>query len=316
MLKIFSVVSNKKLIRKMNKNMIQICEEYEEPGMMEVKYRMIKINVVAYFVTVYVSAACFVFEGIRKFYEGSHFVTVVTYYPSFEDNSLGATAFRIFTTIILFVLMITMIVSVDSFTMTYLIMFKYKFITLRRYFEKLTVEFHKKNDAGNSNVAAKELTNGLVNGIVMHKALLRMAGDIDQAFGTVIALQLCQSSGSAVSLLLQIARANQLTFVACIKIIFFAAALFFLLGLFLCNAGEITYQASLLSDSIFYCGWHACAPQPRTKRNVRQLVLTSCAQSQRPLIMKAFNMIQLSYGTFLQVLRGTYSVFAMFYAQE
>lgn len=33
----------------------------------------------------------------------------------------------------------------------------------------------------------------------------RMAKDIDQAFGTVIALQLLQSSGSAVSLLLQIA---------------------------------------------------------------------------------------------------------------
>lgn len=35
---------------------------------------------------------------------------------------------------------------------------------------------------------------------------------------------------------------DQLTFVAIMKIIFFVVALFFLLGLFLCNAGEITYQ--------------------------------------------------------------------------
>lgn len=85
-----------------------------------------------------------------------------------------------------------------------------------------------------------------------------------------MALQLCQSSGGAVSLLLGIAvrfffnfitaprqnffylrkivknfnfqLSDQLTLVAIMKIIFFVVALFFLLGLFLCNAGEITYQ--------------------------------------------------------------------------
>lgn len=99
-------------------------------------------------------------------------MTVVTYYPSFEDNSFLGTAFRIFTTIVLFVMMMTMIVSVDSFTMAYLIMFKYKFITLRHYFEGLTEEFYKTNDV-NPRLAAEKLTNGIVEGIIMHKELLR-----------------------------------------------------------------------------------------------------------------------------------------------
>nr|QIJ45795.1 olfactory receptor [Glyphodes pyloalis] len=316
MLKIFSVLSNKKLIRTMNYNMVKICEAHEDPELMAEKFKIVKKNIWAYVITVYGSAACFIFEGIRKLYEGSHFVTVVTYYPSFEDDSIIATAFRISMTVILMMMLMTMIVTVDSFTMAYLIMFKYKFIALRHYFERLTEEFYELNASGNSRMAADKLTNGLVEGIVMHKQLLRMAKDIDQAFGTVIALQLCQSSGSAVSLLLQIALSDQLTFVASMKIIFFVAALFFLLGLFLCNAGEITYQASLLADAIFYCGWHACPPQPPPRRDPRRLVLLACMQAQRPLIMKAFKMIQLSYGTFLQVLRGTYSVFALFYAQN
>nr|QEE82757.1 odorant receptor 39 [Conogethes pinicolalis] len=316
MIKIFSVVSNKELIRTMNRNMVNICEPYEEPKLMADKYRIVKLNVMAYFCVVYGSAVCFVLEGLRKLFDGSHFVTVVTYYPTFEDNSICATGFRILTTVMLMLMMMTMIVSVDSFTMAYLIMLKYKFITLRHYLEGITEDFHKMNNSGNSRLAAERLTNGLVEGIVMHKDLLRMAKDIDQAFGTVIALQLCLSSGSAVSLLLQFALSDQLTFVAGMKIIFFVVALFFLLGLFLCNAGEITYQASLLADTIFYCGWHACVPQPPPLRNLRRLVLLACAQAQRPLIMKAFKMIQLSYSTFLQVLRGTYSVFALFYAQH
>lgn len=84
-----------------------------------------------------------------------------------------ATAFRISTTVTLMMMLMTMIVSVDSFTMTYLIMFKYKFITLRHYFEGLTEDFHKINDSGNCKLAAEKLTNGLVEGIIMHKELLR-----------------------------------------------------------------------------------------------------------------------------------------------
>lgn len=99
-------------------------------------------------------------------------MTVVTYYPSFEDDSIFGITFRIFTTVILFLMMMTMIVSVDSFTMAYLIMYKYKFITLRHYFEGLTEEFHKMNSV-NPRLAADKLTNGLVEGIIMHKEILR-----------------------------------------------------------------------------------------------------------------------------------------------
>ncbi|KAI8434248.1 hypothetical protein MSG28_012345 [Choristoneura fumiferana] len=242
MIKIFSVMSNRKLVKELNYKMVGICEAYEVEKTVAENYKIMKMNVYAYVTAVYGSCACFVFEGIRK----------------------------------------------------------------------MQTDFDKNNYGGNEEFAANKLQTGLIEGIVMHRDLLRLSKDIDRSFGTVMALQVCQSSGSAVSLLLQIALSSDLTFVAGMKIIFFVAALFFLLALFLCNAGEITYQASLLSDSIFYCGWHACP----MRRNLRRLVLMACASAQRPLVMKAFKMLQLTYGTFLTVVRSTYSVFALFYAQN
>ncbi|CAB3253585.1 unnamed protein product [Arctia plantaginis] len=297
--------------------MITVCQSYEDHTLMAEKYKIMKINVVAYVGTVYGSCAFFILEGLRKMYVGSHFVTVVTYYPSYGDDTAIANFVRVCGTLVLLVMMVTMIVSVDSFTMVYIIMYKYKFITLRHYFENLREEVERLNQRDN-NLAEEKVLNGLIEGIEMHSNLLKLSKEIDKAFGTVMALQLCQSSGSAVSILLQIALSDDLTFVATAKLIFFMIALFFLLGLFLCNAGEITHQASLVSDAIFYCGWHLCPPRVNNmpRRNIRQLVVLALMQAQRPLVMKAFKMVELSYATFLMVVRGTYSVFALFYAQN
>ncbi|XP_013140408.1 PREDICTED: uncharacterized protein LOC106104813 [Papilio polytes] len=316
MIKMCYVIGNKQLIRKLNYDMATVCEEFEETSLQTKKYYNIKVNLIAYFVAVYFSAACFVFEGLRKVKEGSHFVTIVTYYPSFEDDSFPATVFRIYCTIVLFMMMLSMIMTVDAFTMVNLIIFKYKIITLRRYFERISQDFKEMHKI-NQRLAVEHLAKGLIKGFKVNKELLRILKDIDKAFGFVIALQLCQSSGSAVSLLLQMAISDELTFVGKLKIMFFVIALFFLLGLFLCNAGEITYQSAQLADSIFYCGWHECLweYQPEGKK-IGQMVLIACMQAQKPLVLKAFKMIELTYGTFLLVIKTTYSIFALFNAQS
>ncbi|NP_001104831.1 olfactory receptor 21 [Bombyx mori] len=290
MIKFISIIKNKELLKTLNRKMMMICEAHEEQTLMDEMYRTVKINVVAYCVAVYGSATFYVFEGLRKFYNGSHFVTIVTYYPSNDDDTLAATIVRIATTLVLLMMLLTMIISVDTYTMAYLIMYKYKFITLRHYFKRLRENVDELVAAGKARLAAEKLAQGLVEGIKMHNELLSLSKDIDKAFGTVMALQLCQSSGSAVSLLLQI-----------------AVTMYLLLALFLCNAGEITYQASLLSDEIFYCGWHKCnSPVLSTQRNIRDIVLIAILRAQSPLVMKAFKM----------VVRSTYSVFALFYAQN
>ncbi|XP_059051862.1 uncharacterized protein LOC131846544 [Achroia grisella] len=316
MMKIFTVISNKEIIRNINKNMIEHCKKYETPLVMENMYRTVKINVTVYVLIVFVSLACFIIEAIKKSFEGSNFSTVTTYYPSYYDTSLTANVFGFFLTLVVIMMMLTMVISVDSYTMTNLIMLKYKFITLRGYFEKLWDKFDKTSNSGNLYKAAENLTNGFLEGIIMHNQLLKLVQDVHAAFGIVLASQLMLSTGSAVFILLQIALSKQITIINVTKLALFFAAVIILLGLFLCNAGEITYQASQLSNAIFYCGWHLCPILPPPHRNLRQLVLHACTQAQCPPVMKAFKMIELTYATFIQVLRGSYSLFALIYTRN
>ena len=67
--------------------------------------------------------------------------------------------------------MLTMIVSVDSFAVVILIMYKYKFITLKNYFENLRLEFEAFNIQ--ENCSGEKLLKGLIDGIIMHEKLLR-----------------------------------------------------------------------------------------------------------------------------------------------
>lgn len=99
---------------------------------------------------------------------------MVTYYPAFEDNSAMATATRFITTIILFIMLMAMIISVDGFTMVILIMFKYKLITLRNYFDKLRKDTEILHQSSDPQLAVNHLVNGLIKGIIMHKELLRL----------------------------------------------------------------------------------------------------------------------------------------------
>ncbi|XP_059047895.1 uncharacterized protein LOC131843278 [Achroia grisella] len=315
MMKIFTVISNKELIRNINKNMIEHCKKYEKPLVMESMYRTVKINVTVYVLTVFVSLACFIIEGLKKSFQGSNFSTVISYYPSYYDTSVAANVFGFFLTLVLIMMLFTMVISVDSYTVTNLIMLKYKFITLRGYFETLWDKFNKTRNSGNLQKAADNLSNGFLEGIVMHNQLLMLVKDVHAAFGMVIVSQLMLSTGSAVFILLQIALSKQITIINVMKLVLFFEALIILMGLFLCN-GEITYQASELSNAIFYCGWHLCPVLPPPHRNLRRLVLRACTQAQHPPVMKAFKMIELTYGTFIQVLRGTYSLFALIYTQN
>ncbi|CAF4827212.1 unnamed protein product [Pieris macdunnoughi] len=314
LIKIFSIIYNKKIIKQHMYDIVRVCEMYEKESLLKERYRFLKMNVLAYCITVYSSAAFFVLEGLKKSYSGSHFVTIITYYPSYNNDSGLATFIRICNTVILYIMLLSMII-VDGFAISNLIILKHKFVTLRHYFEDLREDVEKICEMGNYKIAGERLTNGVIEGIVMHKELLRLSNVIDKVFGTAMAFQLCQSSGAAVSLMLLFALSENLTLFASLRIISFVAALFLLLGLFLCNAGEITYQASLLPDAIFYCGWHLC-PARYKGQNLGKIISIACAQAQQPLVMKAFKMFQLTYVTFLQVIRGTYSVFALIYAQN
>lgn len=72
---------------------------------------------------------------------------------------------------------------------------------------------------------------------------------------------------------------------------------------------NLTLQASLLPEAIFYSGWHLCQTYLPIYNDTRRLVILAIAQAQRPLTIKALKMLSLTYGSFLQVCIFGYNIY-------
>ncbi|XP_063829790.1 odorant receptor 2a-like [Ostrinia nubilalis] len=310
--KMYLLLYHKKSIRKLNYEMAVVGEELEEEGNMRKQYLKTRIGIILYVITVYLSLIAYGVESARRvIVEGAPFYTVVTYLPLYEDNSTTASFFRIFFYVTWLYMMLPMM-SADCMPITHLIVMTHKFITLCRHFERIREDFDK-NIVTNKKQALAILKQGCLQGIAMHQKLMYLADEIHRIFGIIMSLQVCESSAVAVLLLLRLALSPHLDLTNAFMTYTFVGSLFLLLALNLWNAGEITYQASLLSNAIFNCGWHLSAIEKESHRDLRRLVLIACAQAQKPLILKAFGIQDLSYETFVSVSRMTYSVFAVFY---
>ncbi|XP_047996256.1 uncharacterized protein LOC125234112 [Leguminivora glycinivorella] len=309
--KMYLFLYHKVSIRKLNFEMGALGENLEEDDVMKKQYWKVKYGILFYVVTVYLSLGAYGVESTRKsIVEGAPFYTVVTYWPAYEDLTTIAAIARIFFYITWLYMMLPMM-SADCAPIAHLICIAYKFQTLRRHFEKIREEFDGDLVMGREG-AEERLWSGCLEGIKIHQKLMYLADEINRIFGIIMSLQVCESSAVAVLLLLRLALSPDMDLTNAFMTYTFVGSLFFLLALNLWNAGEITYQASLLSPAVFYCGWHMCATG-RPRRDIERLVLIACAQAQKPLVLKAFGIQDLSYSTFVSVARMTYSVFAVFY---
>uniref|UniRef100_A0A2H1VK20 Odorant receptor n=1 Tax=Spodoptera frugiperda TaxID=7108 RepID=A0A2H1VK20_SPOFR len=309
--KMFLLLYHKKSIRKLNYEMANVGAGYEEDYVMRKQYRKVTVGIWLYVISVYLSLSAYGIESARRsIVEGAPFYTVVTYLPVYDDNSAVALFFRIFFYITWLYMMLPMM-SADCMPITHLITMTYKFITLCHHFERIRSEFDSNIKVMNKREAIDKLKAGCLEGIRMHQKLLYLADEIHRVFGIIMSLQVCESSAVAVLLLLRLALSPHLDLTNAFMTYTFVSSLFLLLALNLWNAGEVTYQASLLSSAMFYCGWHLCDIE--RDHDIRKLVIIGCTQAQKPLILKAFGIQDLSYETFVSVARMTYSVFAVFY---
>ncbi|XP_063626991.1 uncharacterized protein LOC134798536 [Cydia splendana] len=298
--KMYLFLYHKVSIRKLNSEMGDVGENLEEDDVMKKQYWKVKYGILFYVVSVYMSLGAYGVESTRKsIVEGAPFYTVVTYWPAYEDPTTIAAIFRIFFYITWLYMMLPMM-SADCMPITHLICIAYKFVTLRRHFERIREEFDGDLVTMRKEEAEEKLWIGCLDGIKMHQKLMYLADEINRIFGIIMSLQVCESSAVAVLLLLRLALSPHMDLTNAFMTYTFVGSLFFLLALNLWNAGEITYQASLLSPAMFYCGWHMCAAR-RPRRDIRRLVLIACAQAQKPLVLKAFGIQDLSYSTFVSV---------------
>ncbi|XP_050349714.1 uncharacterized protein LOC126773132 [Nymphalis io] len=315
-IKMFSMFYYKNSIKMLNYEMSFVMKDIEEESIMKKQKRKVLWGITFYVITVYLSLTAYGVESLRKvFVEGTPFYTVVTYFPTYYEDSLAASVFRVFFYVTWLYMMLPMIAA-DCMPIIHVIIVTYKFMTLCHYFEKIRMNFERNLLVMSNKNATKILKEGCIEGIKIHQKLQFIVKEIHRVFGIIMSLQVCESSAVAVLLLLRLALSSHLNLTNAFMTYTFVGSLFFLLALNLWNAGEITYQASLLSNSMFFCGWHLCDMDKQSHKDIRRVVLVGCAQAQKPLILKAFGIQDLSYTTFVSVARMTYSIFAVFYQRR
>nr|WCC57529.1 odorant receptor 12 [Papilio memnon] len=321
LVKMFLLLYYKKSIRKLNNEMAELGADMEDDVTMNNQHKKIKYGLLLYIVSVYLSLLAYGVDSLRKsvtevliiiLFSGTPFYTVVTYYPGYDSTTYVASVLRVFFYMTWLYMMLPMMAA-DCLPIVHLIVMAYKFITLCNHFKKISKEFSRDKTNMRKESAILKLKFGCMQGILMHQKLILLIKEVNRVFGMIMSLQVCESSAVAVLLLLRLAISPRQNVTDAIMTYTFVSSLFILLALNLWNAGEITYQASLLSFDIYSCGWHLCDSFPQHQKDIKYLVLISTAQAQKSLILKAFAIQELSYATFVSVARLTYSIFAVFY---
>lgn len=100
------------------------------------------------------------------------FVSVVTYYPRFEDNSYLALTIRLFIFFLHYYYLFNMI-GCDSLAIAYLILISMKFVTLRKYFDNLSNAYESKSKNMSKDELRKWFKLKCIEGLKMHGELIR-----------------------------------------------------------------------------------------------------------------------------------------------
>ncbi|KAJ0175297.1 hypothetical protein K1T71_009438 [Dendrolimus kikuchii] len=133
------------------------------------------------------------------------------------------------------------------------------------------------------------------------------ARNVQKTFGIFYNIQILETVTLLVMCLVKVSAERHTVYL--LANLAYIACLIVLTGAYMLPAGDITHEASLLSTSIFHCGWELAA----CRTDLRVLAVIALQRSQVPVTMTAFGILTLSYTNLITVLRSSYSFFAVMY---
>ncbi|XP_063360120.1 uncharacterized protein LOC134649339 [Cydia amplana] len=245
-------------------------------------------------------------SGIQALTTNATFTNMIPVWPDVEDRRIIAAAARIVHYIV-WLFFLARVIAIYTLILTNTISIAHQFKHLCKYFEDLNDIFE-----GNGSQEEKErkYENAFKVGIKMHaitqwctKQIQLTAG---MAFNGQVIINVC-----SLGLLMIQMMSTERTLVAMMQIFLMVLLILIGTGLFLWNAGDITIEASFLPAAMFHSGWHNCTRQSSVR--VRKLVTISIAQAQKPVVIKSFGFIELSYQSYVSIVKASYSIFSVIY---
>ncbi|CAK1598429.1 unnamed protein product [Parnassius mnemosyne] len=250
----------------------------------------------------------YAFNGVTQVIRsGVSFTTVITAWPELNNTSMAANIVRALSFVIWLVLVCrTCAAFVIAISTTICLSHQYK--QLQSYFYSIEENFSTEHL--DQVEKERKYEESLKHGIKMHSETLLCTQVVQEIFGPVYSGQITLNIIALIILMMQMMDSEQTLFNA-LGMVSMASAVLSTTGILMCSAGDITIEAALLPVAMYSSGWQNC--RGKSNKRVRKLLLLAMTQGQRPVVLKAFNLIELSYQSFLSIVKSSYSVFSVFY---
>nr|AFC91742.1 putative odorant receptor OR58 [Cydia pomonella] len=245
-------------------------------------------------------------SGFQALTTNATFTTIIPIWPDVEDRRLVAGAARIILYIVWWIFLVRFI-SVYIILLISTIGIAHQFKNLCKYFEDLTDIFE---GSGSQEEKERRYENAFKVGIKMHSITLWCMRQIQLVGGVAFSGQVIINV-SVLGLLMIQMMFTERTLIAVMPIIFMVSSVLVGTGVFLWNAGDVTIEASRLPAAMFHSGWHNCTRQSSVR--VRKLVTIAIAQAQKRVRIKGLGFIELSYESYVTIVKSSYSLFSVIY---
>uniref|UniRef100_A0A2A4J6Z3 Odorant receptor n=1 Tax=Heliothis virescens TaxID=7102 RepID=A0A2A4J6Z3_HELVI len=287
---------------------VSLKREYNDPV---VEKQMISHSVTyvsalsfSYVMTMIMYAADAFWDMIHN---GSTFTTIVTAYPDVDDRSELANIARAFFFIIWWIFL-TRFFAVYLLVIPLTTGLSYQFKNLQSYFSSLADIFDS-NELSQTDKEEKYET-GFKVGVKLHADTLRCVQDTQAVCRGVFSGQIIFNILLLILLMAQMVNSER-TLVNIFGTVTTAGAVLISTGFYMWNAGDVTVEASRLPTAIYFSGWYHCRGQSSVR--LRKLIVIAMSRAQQPVVLKGLGYIDLSYQSYITIVKSSYSVFSVLY---
>ncbi|XP_041970677.1 uncharacterized protein LOC121727067 [Aricia agestis] len=239
------------------------------------------------------------------------FTTVVTAWPDVTDTSLRAEILRIFFYLVWWIFVLRT-AAVYALVTCISIIVGQQFKNLQSYFYSLNEIFQDDDEIKVWEQERREqiYEEAVRTGFKLHDQTLRCTNEYQVTCNVIFSGQILVNVSVLCLLMLQMVSTER-TLMNTLAILSTALAVLIGSGLIMWNAGDISVEAAVLPTAMFHCGWHNCRGKsgPRIKR----MLVVAMRQSQRPVIISSFGVLEISYQSYLSIVKSSYSVFSLLY---
>ncbi|CAH2243686.1 jg26156 [Pararge aegeria aegeria] len=251
------------------------------------------------------------FDGaLQALLHDGTFVTVVTAWPDVTDKSVEANIGRIIGYLLWWVCMHRVYAVFVLFIIT-MGSLHYQFKNVQSYFCSLNDIFdeHDFSETGQEN-SERKYEEALKVGIHLHADTLWCTRQCQLVCSFVYSAQIIVNVAVMCVLMLQMVNSER-TLASAFTIVLATVALLSSTGILMSNAGDITFEATLVPTAMYSSGWQNCRGE--RSRRVRKLMVIAMNEAQKPVIIRSFGIMEISYQSFVSMVKASYSAFSFLY---